>query len=93
MPHFLVRVEFKAKADQADLVEQRAFLERITKERTLLLAAMLPEEPGKGIAILEAPSIDEAKTMYSAAPLAKKGIIAWSLSPITLTYGVALSSG
>jgi uncharacterized protein YciI len=92
MAHFIVRIEFKAKAGDADLFEQRAFLERITSDGTLLAAAILPDEPGKGIAIIEAPSIEDAKALYAEAPLFKKGIIAWSMSPLTLTYGTALSS-
>ena len=92
MAHFMVRIEFKAKASDADLLEQRAFLEKITSDGTLLLAAILPEEPGKGVAIIQAASLDAANALYTGAPLAKKGIIAWSMSPLTLTYGSALGA-
>lgn len=92
MAHFMVRIEFKAKASDADLLEQRAFLERITSNGTLLAAAILPDEPGKGIAIIQSPSIEDAKAVYAEAPLFKKGVIGWSMSPLTLTYGTALGS-
>jgi len=58
----------------------------------LLLAAILPEEPGNGIAIIQAASLDAAKALYTGSPLSKKGIIAWSMSPLIPTYGTALSS-
>jgi hypothetical protein len=37
-------------------------------------------------------SIENAKALHGEAPLFKKGIIAWSMSPLTLTHGTALSS-
>jgi uncharacterized protein YciI len=89
MPHFLVEIEFKAVADQEDLLKQRAFLERITNERSLLLAAVFKERSGKGMAIIKAPSIEAAKALYSEAPLAKKGIIGWTMTEITPSYGIA----
>ncbi|SIO48921.1 hypothetical protein SAMN05444172_2350 [Burkholderia sp. GAS332] len=88
MAHFLVEIQFKAAADQQDLLEQRAFLERITNDRSLLLAAVLPQTPGKGLAIIRAPSIEAAKAIYSEAPLFKKGIIGWSMTEIAPTYGI-----
>ena len=89
MAHFLVNIEFKAPADQESLLEQRAFLERLANERSLLLAAVLPNSPGKGVAIVRAPSLDAAKAIYDEAPLFKKGIIGWAMTEITLTYGIA----
>ena len=90
MAHFLVEVELTAKPTEDEVLEQRAFLEKITKERSLLLAGVLPERPGKGMGIVKAPSIEAAKAIYNEAPLYKKGIIGWTLTEIQLTYGLAV---
>lgn len=90
MPHYLVNVEFKKPAEEADLLLQKAFLERVTAEKSLLLAAMLPEKPGHGIAILEADSKEAAIALYSEAPLSKKEIIGWTMTQLVLTYGSVL---
>ncbi|MGF6601323.1 uncharacterized protein YciI [Paraburkholderia sp. GAS448] len=89
MAHFLVEIQFVAAAEQQDLLEQRAFLERIANDRSLLLAAVLPQSPGKGLAIIRAPSVEAAKAIYNDAPLFKKGIIGWTMTEITPTYGIA----
>ena len=90
MNHFLVEIEFKTVPDQEDVERHRAFLERITGEGSLLLAAIVKKGPGKGMAIIKAPSAEAAKAIYSEAPLAKKGVMGWTVTEITLTYGVAV---
>lgn len=87
MPQFLVEISFVAAPDESGVSEQRAFLERLTSDGTLLLAAVLPEKPGKGIAIVSAKSLDAARAIYDEAPLFKRGVMEWTMTSLNPTYG------
>ena len=90
MAHFLIEVQVKGKPNQDVMAEYRAFLARITQERALLLAGTLKVTPGKALAIVKAASAEAAEALYSEAPTAKHGIVNFTVTEITLSYGIAV---
>lgn len=89
MPHYLVDISFRGPPSETLMGEQKAFLEALTKSRSLLLSAAC-ERPGTSLAILIAPSLDAAKAMYDAAPFAQADLIDVAVSEIRPMFGLAV---
>jgi uncharacterized protein YciI len=87
--YFLVELTVTGTIEEATLIAQRAFLQKMTEERRLVLAGSLPDRPGRGAAILRAGSLEEARAIYREAPFVKAGLIDWVLSEFKVTYGIA----
>jgi uncharacterized protein YciI len=88
MGHFIVRIKVKGTVEESDTAAQKAFLGALTKDKRLVLAGTLPETPGQGMAILRASTIDEARALYSNAPLLKRDLIDWTISELNVTFGL-----
>ena len=63
MRYFLVELTVTGTIEEATLIAQRAFLQKMTEEGRLVLAGSLPDRPGRGAAILRAGSLEEARAM------------------------------
>lgn len=87
--HFLVELTLRGPLADEDLQAQRAFLKRLTEEARLMLAAIVPDRPGTGMAILQAGSLDEARACYAQAPVVTRDLVEWSIREIKLTAGLA----
>jgi uncharacterized protein YciI len=87
--HFLVELTVTGTIAEATLIAQRAFLKKMTEEGRLVLAGSLPDRPGRGVLILRADSLEDARAIYSEAPIVKAGLIDWVLGEIKVTYGSA----
>jgi len=89
MRYFLVELTVTGTIEEATLIAQRAFLQKMTEEGHLVLAGSLPNSPGRGAAVLRAGSLEEARAIYSEAPFVKAGLIDWDLGEFKVTYGIA----
>src|ERR1700674_1789989 len=87
MRFFLVELTVTGTIEEATLIAQRAFLQKMTEEGHLVLAGSLPNRPGRGAAVLRAGSLEEARAIYSEAPFVKAGLIDWVLGEFKVTYG------
>lgn len=87
MQHFLVHIAMIGAPDETALKEHKQFLDELTREGILRLAGILPDQAGKGIAIISAPTLEAATLAYGEAPLSKRGLIEWTVEALTPTYG------
>ncbi len=71
----VVTLEFTGEVPDDLRVEHRDALGRLTNDGYLLLSG--PLSKNQGMAILKAPSLDDARTLYAATPLATANLIQW----------------
>jgi uncharacterized protein YciI len=90
LQHFFVEITLKGALAQEELAAQRGFLQHLTSQGTLLAAGVLPEVPGRGIAILLARSLEEARAVYAHAPVVVAGKAVVQVSALRVTAGSAL---
>lgn len=86
--HFLINLSVLQPLEPQELEAQRRFLSRLTAEGLLLLAAVLPGTPGRGLAVLAAKSIEDAQKVYDDAPVVKSGKATIEIQELRLTAGV-----
>ncbi len=67
--HYLVEPTLKGALTSEELEAQRAFLRRLADEGTLVLAGVLPDVAGRGIAVFASGSLQAARDVYAQAPV------------------------
>jgi uncharacterized protein YciI len=89
---FLVDITLTGTIEAALLDRQRAFLARLTEEGDLVLAAVLAEAKGRGVAVLKAASMEQARAIYARAPVVEAGKANVEINLLRLTAGRLLSA-
>ncbi len=74
------------------LEQQRAFLSMLTANGQLLLAAVVPEASGRGMAIVRASSIDQVRELYAASPIIAAGAATHEVHLLRLSGGTVLNA-
>jgi len=88
--HFLVELTLKGALLAEELEAQRAFLRRLTDEGVLLLAGVLPEVAGRGLAVLISGSLQSARDVYAQAPVVLAAKASVEIHALKLTAGAVL---
>jgi len=88
---FLVEIQVNGTIEAALLERQRAFLSQLTVQGDLVVAAVFPETKGRGIALLRAGSLDQAKSVYARAPVVQENKVKIDISLLRLTAGQLLA--
>ena len=81
----VVTLQFTGEVPDALRLEHRDALRQMTKDGHLLLSGPLSNK--QGMAILTAPSLDDARTLYGATPLARADLIHWGIEEWDLRGG------
>jgi uncharacterized protein YciI len=89
--YFLIDLSVKDTLTADELEAQRGFLRKLTEEGRLLLAGIVPSVKGRGLAVLQAASLDEANETYANAPVVMAGKADIEVNELKLTAGMAQS--
>ncbi|MEC9358167.1 MAG: hypothetical protein VX836_09900 [Pseudomonadota bacterium] len=86
--HFLVDLSLKSALEPSELQEQRDFLQGLTLQGCLLVAGVAPAIQGRGIAILAADSLEDARAVYADAPVVRIGKADIMVNEFRITSGI-----
>jgi len=89
--YFLVELTLKGVLTPEELEAQRAFLKHLTDVGKLLVAGVITEIAGRGIAILASASLEEAQAIYAAAPVVVASKAAVEIRTLRITAGKLLA--
>ncbi len=85
--NYVVTLSFTRGAPSPDQRDaQQQFLARLHEEGTLVLAGRFTDERGGGMAVLEAPSLDEARRRYADSPLVAGNVVDWDVREWDVTW-------
>ncbi len=85
--HYLVELTLKGALTPEEIEAQRTFLRRLTDEGTLVLAGVLPEVAGRGIAVLVSGSLQAARDIYAQAPVVLAAKASIEIHALRVTAG------
>jgi uncharacterized protein YciI len=85
--YFLVELTLTGVLTAEELEEQRAFLKRLAGTGMLLLAAVVVETGGRGIAIISSASLEEARAVYATAPVVVAAKASVEIRALRITAG------
>ncbi|MCH9827260.1 MAG: hypothetical protein K0U79_05880 [Gammaproteobacteria bacterium] len=85
--HFLVDLSLKSALEPSELQEQRDFLQGLTLQGRLLVAGVAPAIQGRGLAILVANSLEDARAVYADAPVVRIGKASVEVNEFRITSG------
>jgi uncharacterized protein YciI len=86
--HFLVELTLKGPLTAEELDAQRAFLRRLTDDGVLVMAAVVPAVVGRGLAVVMADTLEDAITLYNAAPVVVNGKASVEVQALRITAGI-----
>lgn len=89
---FIVDLAVTGPVSPELLEQQRAFLSRLTGNGQLLLAGVVPETKGRGMAIVRASSADQVRDLYAAAPIVAAGAATFEVHLLRLSAGDVMNS-
>ena len=89
--YFIVDVTLTGALEPSELQAQREFLRRLASEGRLLIAGVVPDVDGRGLAVVVAASLAEARELYAAAPVVAAGKARIEVNRLRITAGLAQS--
>jgi uncharacterized protein YciI len=85
--NYVVTLAFPRGAPSPEQREaQQEFLARLRDDGTLVYAGRFTDERGGGMAVLEAPSLDEARRRYAESPLVADDVVDWDVREWDVTW-------
>lgn len=86
--HFVVTLSFPdGPPDPEQRDAQRAFLDSLVQDGTLLAAGVFADDRGGGMSLLRASSLDDATSRFSKSPLVEAGVVSWDVREWQVTKG------